>query len=214
MSSSIVNLDCGEESLAEEPKLVKLSATNMFDERVIPLLRYLDGKMVKYNKPTIAGYYIELVRSRIRTKVTASAAVAKREVSLNSECATVKATLLEREKRLQQTELECAKLQKSLAAEKDLCAKSELECTSLCVDIDNAWTVTVDLWDRLEASRVTFNEKSRRVDELITDMATRNQLHAVELAAKAKKLADCEAARSLELEQRKRLDADCNKMQS
>ncbi|OAE28699.1 hypothetical protein AXG93_2091s1060 [Marchantia polymorpha subsp. ruderalis] len=46
----------------------------------------------------------------------------------------------------------------------------------------------------------------------VATSAERDYLHATELAAKAKELLDCEAARSLELEQRERLDADCNKM--
>ncbi|OAE31134.1 hypothetical protein AXG93_150s1240 [Marchantia polymorpha subsp. ruderalis] len=62
--------------LAEEPKSAELNATDMLSERVIPLLRYLDRRMMKYVKPSIAGFYIELVRSKTRTKVAASVEVA------------------------------------------------------------------------------------------------------------------------------------------
>lgn len=51
-------------------------------------------------------------------------------------------------------------------------------------------------------------------EELTATLAARDQSHVVELAAKAKELADCEAARFLELEQREKLDADCNEMRS
>lgn len=98
----------------------------------------------------------------------------------------------------------------SLAAEKNLLATSERDCTNLLVDIKNARNAIVDLWDRLEASRVKFNKKSCRVDELMMDPVKRDQLHAVELPVK--ELADYEAVGSLDLKERERLDVDCNKM--
>lgn len=51
-----------------------------------------------------------------------------------------------------------------------------------------------------------FNEESCSLDKLTADLAKRDQIHVAELAAKAKKLAECEAARSSELE------ADWNEM--
>ncbi|OAE32309.1 hypothetical protein AXG93_2190s1290 [Marchantia polymorpha subsp. ruderalis] len=186
VSSRTIDLDCGGGPSAEEPKLVGLSVADMLAERVIALLSYLDGKMAKYAELAIAGSYVNLMHSKTQTK----------------------------EKRLCQTKLECAKLWKSLAVEKNLRASSERDCTSLRVDIENAHKATVDLWDRLEASRVAFNKESHHVDELIADLAKRDHLYGVELAANAKELADCEAARFLELEQRKRLEADCNEMRS
>ncbi|OAE22841.1 hypothetical protein AXG93_2100s1010 [Marchantia polymorpha subsp. ruderalis] len=97
------------------------------------LRRYLDGKMAKYAKPAIAGFYMELVRSRTRAKVAASANVAERVI---------------------------------------------------CIQHVHA------------------------------DLTKRDHFHAAESAAKAKKLAHYEVAKSLELEQREKLDADCNKMRS
>ncbi|OAE34597.1 hypothetical protein AXG93_167s1080 [Marchantia polymorpha subsp. ruderalis] len=70
------------------------------------------------------------------------------------------------------------------------------------------------LQNRLEAFRVAFNDESRPVDELTADLMKRDQTHAAELAAKAKELAECEVARSLELEQMEKLKADCNEMRS
>ncbi|OAE35193.1 hypothetical protein AXG93_3656s1020 [Marchantia polymorpha subsp. ruderalis] len=91
-------------------------------EQVISLLRYIycshmDGKMAKYAEPAIRKSYVKLVRSKTKAKVAASAEVAERVASLTSKCATVKATLQEWEKQLQQSELECAKLRASLVAE-------------------------------------------------------------------------------------------------
>lgn len=57
-----------------------------------------------------------------------------------------------------------------------------------------------ELWHRLKTSKMAFNEESRRVDELTADLAKKDQTHATKLAAKAKELAECEAARSSELE--------------
>lgn len=94
-----------------------------------------------------------------------------------------------------------------MAAEKDLRTSLERNCTSLWVDIENARKATVDLRDKLEASRVAFNKKSCRVDELTADLAKHDHLHAATLESKAK-----EAARSSE--HREKLDVDCNKMQS
>lgn len=70
--------------------------------------------------------------------MAASVKVAKRVASLTSECATVKATLQEREKQLRQTEYECAKLWSSLAAEKDIHTKAKLEYVDLQNYLSNA----------------------------------------------------------------------------
>ncbi|OAE29001.1 hypothetical protein AXG93_3036s1280 [Marchantia polymorpha subsp. ruderalis] len=132
MPSGTVDLDSGEGPPAEEYKSVELSAADMLGEQVIPLLRYLDGKMAKYTEPAIAVSYVEL----------------------------------ELEMRLRQTKLECVELRKNLVAEKEIRASSERDCTSLQIDIENARKATIDLRYRLKASRVAFNEGSRRMDEL------------------------------------------------
>ncbi|OAE30501.1 hypothetical protein AXG93_3575s1040 [Marchantia polymorpha subsp. ruderalis] len=73
VTSGTVDLDNDEDPLADKPKSVGLSAADMLSEQVIPLLRYLDGKLEKYAESSIARSYVELVRSRTRTKVAASA---------------------------------------------------------------------------------------------------------------------------------------------
>ncbi|OAE18716.1 hypothetical protein AXG93_4846s1060 [Marchantia polymorpha subsp. ruderalis] len=82
MSSGKVDLDNGKDPLAEESKSVVLSAADMLDEQVISLLTYLNKKMKKYAEPSIAGSYVELVRSRTRV---ASTKVAERVNSLATE---------------------------------------------------------------------------------------------------------------------------------
>ncbi|OAE22388.1 hypothetical protein AXG93_2318s1350 [Marchantia polymorpha subsp. ruderalis] len=187
-----VDLDCGEGPLIEEPKSAGLSVADILGKQMVPLLRYLDMKMTKYAKPAIAGSYVKFVCGRTRTKVVASVEVAERVSSWISEFATVKATLQARKKRLRQSELQCAELRRSLIVEKYLRATSELECMSFCVDIGNARKATIDLQDKLEASRVVaFNEESGRVDELTADLEKHDQLHDAELALKAKELQDC-----------------------
>ncbi|OAE32875.1 hypothetical protein AXG93_3052s1050 [Marchantia polymorpha subsp. ruderalis] len=88
-------------------------------------------------------------------------------------------------------------LRLNLAKKTDLCALTERDCTSLRVDIENAQKATVDLWDRLESSKVAFNEETRCVDELTTDLAKRDQLHAAELVAKEK---ECRAKEEQKVE--------------
>ncbi|OAE23999.1 hypothetical protein AXG93_4541s1010 [Marchantia polymorpha subsp. ruderalis] len=68
--------------------------------------------------------------------------------------------------------------------------------------------------ERLEASRVAFNEESRRVDELTADLKKKYQMHAPEMAMEVKALAECEAARTSDLELIDRLEAKCNEMRS
>lgn len=91
----------------------------------------------------------------------------------------------------------CEVLRLNLAKKTDLCALTERDCTSLRVDIENAQKATVDLWDRLESSKVAFNEETRCVDELTTDLAKRDQLHAAELVAKEK---ECRAKEEQKVE--------------
>lgn len=118
---------------------------DMPSEHVISLLRYLDGKLEKYVGPSIVGSYMKLVRSRMRTKMTASTEIAKKVESLIIKCAEVRTTLLQKEKRLRESKSECAKLQKSLTAEKELRKSSEKICESLLSDIETTRKSTVNL---------------------------------------------------------------------
>lgn len=84
VSSGTVILDNNQDPSAEEPKLVGLSAADMLNKQVIPLLRYLDGKLEKYAGPSIARSYVELMRNRTRAKVATSIETTKRVQSLST----------------------------------------------------------------------------------------------------------------------------------
>lgn len=198
----------------EETKLGGINAADVLCEQVVPLLRYLDGKLEKYARPSNVVSYVELVRNRMRAKVAAATVKAERVESLTVERATAKASVKENEKRLQESEMKCVAVQRRLAEEIELQKSSEKACESLWTDIETIRRATVDLRDKLEASRVTFDEESHQVNELTADLVKKNQAHTVELAAKAKELAECEAARSSKLEQLEKLKAICNEKRS
>lgn len=164
MSSGTVSFDCGYGPSVEEPKTTELSIAHILSERIVPLLRYLDGKMAKYAEPKLAGSYVELMRSRTKAKVAAAAKVAETVASLTSKCATVTATLLKRDEQLQMKELECAELRRKLAAEEYLHTKKELECKALRVDITNAQKLTVEICKKLKLSRKRFEREFKRTE--------------------------------------------------
>ncbi|OAE24885.1 hypothetical protein AXG93_2931s1280 [Marchantia polymorpha subsp. ruderalis] len=122
--------------------------------------------------------------------------------------------VVEKEKQLRETEAKYEVLRRRLAEDVEMCRSSEKTCESLRADIEVTICATVDLRDRLEASRVTFNEESRRVYELSEDLEKKDQVHATELAAKEKALRECEVARTPDMELIEVLEAKCNEMRS
>lgn len=87
---------------------------------------------------------------------------------------------------LRESDSEYAELQRSLVEEKELRKSADKACESLRSDIETTRKATVDIRNRLKASRAAFNKESRRVDELTLDLGKRDHLHATELAVKAK----------------------------
>ncbi|OAE28897.1 hypothetical protein AXG93_2255s1300 [Marchantia polymorpha subsp. ruderalis] len=120
----------------------------------------------------------------------------------------------EQNKQLQQKELECAKLWRILPAEENLHTKAEQKYVGLWIHMWNALKVMVELRDILKLSQKEFARKLKRAEELTATLAMRDQSHVAKLALKTKELQDCKAARSLKLEHREKLDADCSKLQS
>ncbi|OAE26577.1 hypothetical protein AXG93_269s1020 [Marchantia polymorpha subsp. ruderalis] len=110
VSSGTVDFDCGEGTLAKEPKTAEFSLADHLSDRIVPLVKYLDGKMMKSVKPELAGSYVELVRSRTKAKVAVAEEVAERVAILTFECATMTVTLQAQEEQLWAKELECAEL--------------------------------------------------------------------------------------------------------
>ncbi|OAE22462.1 hypothetical protein AXG93_3348s1200 [Marchantia polymorpha subsp. ruderalis] len=116
-------------------------------DKVLPLVQYLDRKRGKYIGTTTNGSYVELVRNRIRATVAATSA------------ATAK------ERQTQEIEVKYEVLRKRLAEEVEKRRYSEKTCQVLREDIENAKCATVDLRNRLEASRTAYKAESQRVDE-------------------------------------------------
>ncbi|OAE31410.1 hypothetical protein AXG93_841s1020 [Marchantia polymorpha subsp. ruderalis] len=75
MATIILNSEDEEEestSAEQGEKLVQGTPTGVLCGQVVPLLQYLDRKMVKYADPRNPGSYVELVRKRTRTKKVVS----------------------------------------------------------------------------------------------------------------------------------------------
>ncbi|OAE30356.1 hypothetical protein AXG93_4201s1580 [Marchantia polymorpha subsp. ruderalis] len=93
VSSKTLEFDRGKGLSVCEPKLAEFSLSDLLNERIVPLVKYLDSKMVKYSVPaSSASSYVELVRIRTKTKALATAGVTERIAILTSECATVTVT--------------------------------------------------------------------------------------------------------------------------
>ncbi|OAE22454.1 hypothetical protein AXG93_3348s1120 [Marchantia polymorpha subsp. ruderalis] len=166
-------------SLVEEPKTAEFGLADLLSDRIILLVKYLDGKMVKYLVLECATSYVELVRKSIKMKVEAIAKVAERAANFTSKCATMTVTLQEIEAQLQAKESECIDFWRKLAVENSLCTQIKLECKDIRVDIGNAQKVTVELRDRLKLSRTGFEKVSRCVEELTSTLTARDQAESV-----------------------------------
>ncbi|OAE26165.1 hypothetical protein AXG93_3841s1020 [Marchantia polymorpha subsp. ruderalis] len=162
---------------------------------VLLLLQYLDRKREKYAGAIIIRSYVEILRKSTRIKVAVASAVAVKE------------------RQNQSTETRYQVLQKRLAEEIEKRRYSEKAYEGLCEDVERTKYVTVNLLSRLEACQTAFNAESLRVDEL-TAAAEKEQEYDTELAARAKKLAEYEAARISDLELIEKLEARCNKLWS
>ncbi|OAE32300.1 hypothetical protein AXG93_2190s1200 [Marchantia polymorpha subsp. ruderalis] len=165
VSLGTVDFDYGEGPSAEEPKTTEFSVADLLSDKIVPLVKYLDEKMMKYSMLESATSYVQLVCRRIKAKVTTT-------------------------------------------------AKRELECKGLRVDICNAQKLTLDLRDILKVYRGAFEVESHRVEELTATLVARDPSWTAELARWMQKLADCEAAQTLELERARGLEADCNRLRS
>lgn len=119
---------------------------------------------------------MEIIRNRTRTKVAADAEVAAKE------------------RKSQLTKARYQALQKRLAEEVEKQRHSEEVCEDLREDVERSKCATVDLLKRLKACRTAYDAESLRVDKLSAIAETKEQEYEIELAVRAKKLAECEAA--------------------
>ncbi|OAE22177.1 hypothetical protein AXG93_3271s1200 [Marchantia polymorpha subsp. ruderalis] len=102
--------------------------------------------------------------------------IAEQVESLTADRAAAKASLEEKKKQLQESESKCVALQRRLTKQTKLRKFSEKDCESLRTDIETTRRATVDLRDRLEESRMAFNEESRQVDKLTAELAKRYEI--------------------------------------
>lgn len=194
-STGTVIFETGEDLSAEEIQSGGVNVADVLCGQVVPLLRYLDGKVRKYAGSITVGSYVKLVRNRTQAKVATTHVVA------------------EKERQLQEIEAKYEVLRRRLIEEIELRRSLKKICESLRADIEVTRSATVDLWDRLKASRIAYNEKSRRVDELTAD-SVKDHAYAAKLVAKVKALAEFEAAKISDLALIERLEAKCNEMRS
>ncbi|OAE22923.1 hypothetical protein AXG93_3292s1000 [Marchantia polymorpha subsp. ruderalis] len=141
---------------------------------VTPLLKYLDKKRGKYVVEKASGFYIELVRNRTKIKRavavkrewdSATAMAKERVASLTSECATMRAALLEREDHLRAKEKECEK------ATVDLCKSLEASKVAYAAEVQHVEELIVALAkrDQLHATELAKAEERRAEEERIAE---------------------------------------------
>ncbi|OAE19347.1 hypothetical protein AXG93_3548s1000 [Marchantia polymorpha subsp. ruderalis] len=112
----------------------------------------------------------------------------------------------EQEDHLRAKEMECEVLWLNLAKETEMRESLEQDCISLQASNVNVKKVAATKTDQVELrGRIVeltdaHSKELQRADELTARMAYVLRKHAVELADWAKKLADCESARSSEVE--------------
>lgn len=81
-------------------------------------------------------------------------------------------------------------------------------------DVKRAKCVNVDLLSRLEACRTAYDAESLKVDELSAAAKEKEQEYQIELAVRAKKLIEYEAARIFDLELIEKLEAQCGELRT
>ncbi|OAE22250.1 hypothetical protein AXG93_412s1400 [Marchantia polymorpha subsp. ruderalis] len=98
ISLGTVKFDYSKVPLAEDPKTTEFGLVDLLSDRIVSLVKYLDGKMAKYSVPTCsAGSYVQLVHKRTKTKVVATAKL-ERGKDLNADCNRFSSELLAVEK--------------------------------------------------------------------------------------------------------------------
>lgn len=141
-------METGEEPSAEDAQAPGLEAADVLCGQVLPLLQYLDQKREKYADARTNESYVDIVRSRTRTKVAVAVQVAAKE------------------RKSQPTEVRYHALQKRLAEEVEKRRQSEQVYESLREDVERVKCASVELLKRLEACRTAYDAKSLKVDEL------------------------------------------------
>lgn len=100
MSTWIVIFETREDPSAEKTQSGGINGADVLCKQVVPLLRYLDGKLKKYAGPSNVGSYVELVRNRMQVKVSVATVTAEQVESLTADRAAAKTSFEKKEKRL------------------------------------------------------------------------------------------------------------------
>ncbi|OAE19478.1 hypothetical protein AXG93_1040s1420 [Marchantia polymorpha subsp. ruderalis] len=163
----------GEKTSGEDVKTLEITFSEFLHDSVVPLLKYLDEKRVKYAVTEEPGFYVPMIRNRTKLK---------RAVAVKREWESATALVREREAQLREKETECKVLQQNLEKESGRCAELEEACRGLCISNENVQKVTVDLVARLEKSREAYEAASKRSERLIITVEKREKIHIEELA--------------------------------
>lgn len=122
------------------------------------------------------------------------------------------ATLKLREEQLWAKKMECEVLRRELVKEKELREEEELRTGGLRRQIATMKTVTMDLQRRIEACWKAHIVELRRLNELMASLAVQTRKHEAKLTSWMQELTKCEAAKSLKIKCRVKLNIDCDQL--
>lgn len=102
---------------------------------------------------------------------------------------------------------------KKLAKAEGQRAEEEQIAKDLCEQIAATKTEQVEFWRRVAKVTGDRDKEFKSTEELMASLANVHQKHAGELTDWAKKLADCEAARPLEVKCKVKFKSECGRLQ-
>ncbi|OAE22805.1 hypothetical protein AXG93_496s1000 [Marchantia polymorpha subsp. ruderalis] len=117
-------------------------------------------------------------------------------------CAAATASLKVREEELQTKDMGCEVLRLNWPNRRSFVQREELRTEGLWRKIATMKTKSMDLRGKIEARTDSHNKEMQRANEL---MAEQTKKHKAEFASRAKRLTDCEAAKSLKVKYRVKL---------
>lgn len=123
------------------------------------MLKYLNEKREKYAVSAEAGFYVEMLRNRIRSK---RAALVKIAEDVARECAAATTSLKVQEEQ----DMECKVLRLNLTKKKELRAEEELRTEDLRQEIATMRIGRLDIRGRILAQTKAHNEELQRANKL------------------------------------------------
>ncbi|OAE26247.1 hypothetical protein AXG93_1007s1030 [Marchantia polymorpha subsp. ruderalis] len=110
-------------------------------------------------------------------------------------------------------EMECKVLGLNLVKEKELREEEELRTKDLQREIATMKTERMELQGRIAAWTKAHNEEMQSANELMASLAEETKKHEANLASWAKRLTECETAKSSKVKCRLKLDVNCDQLQ-